>query len=67
LPGRVIATNRRREEGGRWEGSEEERRGFLAEALALGVHFVDVELASEAAWRRELCPAGQDKPHPLLA
>jgi 3-dehydroquinate dehydratase type I len=55
LPGRVIATNRRRDEGGRWQGSEEERRGLLAEALALGVHFVDVELASEAAWRRELC------------
>jgi 3-dehydroquinate dehydratase type I len=54
LPGKVIATNRRREEGGRWEGSEEERCGFLAEALALGVHFVDVELASEAGWRREL-------------
>jgi 3-dehydroquinate dehydratase type I len=54
LPGQVIATNRRRDEGGRWDGSEEERRGLLEEAVALGVHFVDVELASEAGWRREL-------------
>ncbi len=54
LPGSVIATNRRREEGGRWEGSEAERRHLLEEALSLGVHGLDVELASETGWRREL-------------
>jgi 3-dehydroquinate dehydratase/shikimate dehydrogenase len=54
LPGKVIATNRRRDEGGRWEGTEPERRRVLEEALDLGVHFVDVELASDAGWRKEL-------------
>ena len=54
LPGKVIATNRRREEGGRWEGSEPKRRSVLEEALDLGVHFVDVELASDVGWRRDL-------------
>ena len=54
LPGTVIATNRRRKEGGRWEGSEAERRHLLEEALALGVHYLDTESASDAGWRREL-------------
>lgn len=54
LPGKVIATNRRREEGGRWEGPEPERRRLLEEALTLEVHYLDVELASEAGWRREV-------------
>ncbi|MDI6853254.1 MAG: type I 3-dehydroquinate dehydratase [Deltaproteobacteria bacterium] len=54
LPGSVIATNRRRDEGGRWQGSEKARRLLLEEALTLGVHGLDVELASEAGWRREL-------------
>jgi len=53
-PGPVIATNRLPAEGGRWRGSEEERRRLLEEALALGVSCLDVELAADAAWRREL-------------
>lgn len=54
LPGKVIATNRLAAEGGRWQGPEAGRRRLLEEALDLGVHLVDVELASDAAWRREL-------------
>jgi 3-dehydroquinate dehydratase type I len=54
LPGQVIATNRLATEGGKWPGTEAERRRLLEEALALGVHFVDVELASDAGWRGEL-------------
>jgi 3-dehydroquinate dehydratase type I len=54
LPGKVIATNRLAGEGGRWQGPEAERRRLLEEALDMGVHCLDVELASDAGWRREL-------------
>ncbi len=53
-PGPVIATNRLQSEGGRWSGREAERRALLEEALALGVDFLDLELAADPAWRREL-------------
>jgi 3-dehydroquinate dehydratase/shikimate dehydrogenase len=39
----VIITCRSRAEGGHFQGSEEERRRILAEALALGAEYVDVE------------------------
>jgi len=54
LPGPVIATNRPQAEGGRWSGSETDRRAVLEEALSLQVHALDVEFSTEAAWRREL-------------
>ncbi len=54
LPGPVIATNRLEEEGGRWAGSEADRRALLEEALTYGVNAIDVEFATDAAWRREL-------------
>ncbi len=54
LPGPVIATNRLEKEGGRWLGSEADRRALLEEALSFGVHALDVEFSTEAAWRREL-------------
>lgn len=41
-----LATNRRREEGGNWQGSEEERVRELLAALDLGVSIVDIELQS---------------------
>jgi len=54
-PGPVIATNRLAGQGGgRWQGAEEERRRLLQEAMELGVDFLDVELAADAAWRRDL-------------
>ena len=54
LPGPVIVTNRAQAEGGRWAGAEEDRLRLLNDALAWGVHFLDVELATDAAWRRQL-------------
>lgn len=39
----VIATCRARWEGGHFAGSEEERRQVLAQALALGAEYVDIE------------------------
>jgi 3-dehydroquinate dehydratase/shikimate dehydrogenase len=39
----VIATLRAAREGGRFDGSEEERLGLLAEAMRLGAEYVDVE------------------------
>jgi len=53
-PGPVIATNRLASEGGRWTGSEAERRRLLEEALSLGADFLDLELAADRAWRREV-------------
>ncbi len=53
-PGPVIATNRLQSEGGQWSASEAERRALLEEALSLGADFIDVELAADPAWRREL-------------
>jgi len=53
-PGPVIATNRLAAEGGKWAGSEAGRRLLLEEALALGADFLDVELAADPTWRREL-------------
>ncbi|QDS87051.1 Shikimate dehydrogenase [Rosistilla ulvae] len=39
----VIATCRRREDGGRWKGSEEDRLMLLRSAIASGVDYVDLE------------------------
>jgi len=39
-----VATNRRREEGGAWPGSEDDRVDELLAALDLGAAIVDVEL-----------------------
>ncbi|MEM7478509.1 MAG: shikimate dehydrogenase [Planctomycetota bacterium] len=39
----IVITCRRREDGGRWERSEEERLVVLRTAIATGVDFVDLE------------------------
>ena len=41
-----VATNRRKEEGGTWQGSEEERIKELLAALDLGPSIVDIELGA---------------------
>jgi 3-dehydroquinate dehydratase type I len=41
-----IVTNRRKEEGGRYQGDERRRRGILRAAVQLGFEFVDLELGS---------------------
>ena len=42
-----IACNRKSDEGGIWEGSEEERIAELLSALELGAAIVDIELSTE--------------------
>jgi 3-dehydroquinate dehydratase type I len=54
LPGPVIATNRLATEGGRWTGTEAGRLALLMEALNMGVTGLDVELAADAGFRREV-------------
>ncbi|MBI4053032.1 MAG: type I 3-dehydroquinate dehydratase [Candidatus Diapherotrites archaeon] len=43
----VIATNRKRAEGGKFEGDETKRVGVLENAARLGADFVDIEFHSE--------------------
>lgn len=50
----LIVTNRRREEGGRYEGDEKKRLALLREAADLGADFVDAELDSERSLLKEL-------------
>jgi 3-dehydroquinate dehydratase/shikimate dehydrogenase len=45
----VIVTCRPQSQGGHFKGSEEERRAILAEALALGAEFVDLEWRGSCA------------------
>jgi 3-dehydroquinate dehydratase type I len=54
LPGPVIATNRLAAEGGRWTGTEVDRLALLEEVLNLAVTCLDVELAADAIFRREV-------------
>ncbi len=42
-PTPVVITCRRKEDGGRWERSEEERLMILRSAIAMGVEYVDLE------------------------
>lgn len=42
-PGPVIVTARKREHGGRWMKTEEERLMLLRSAIAAGVEYVDIE------------------------
>ncbi|TWT82054.1 Shikimate dehydrogenase [Planctomycetes bacterium CA13] len=42
-PGPVVVTCRRREDGGRWMKSEQERLMLLRSAIAAGVEYVDIE------------------------
>ncbi len=50
----LLITNRKRDEGGRFEGSERERVALLKEAVELGVEYVDIELSTEDALIEEL-------------
>lgn len=42
-----IACNRKSDEGGAWQGGEEERVAELLSALELGVGIIDIELSTE--------------------
>ena len=50
----LLITNRKIDEGGRFEGSERERVALLKEAVELGVEYVDIELSTEEALIEEL-------------
>jgi 3-dehydroquinate dehydratase type I len=50
----LIVTHRRKEEGGRFEGNEEERLAVLREAIDLGTDFIDVELKSTGSLLQDL-------------
>lgn len=50
----VIVTNRRREEGGGFTGTEEERIGLLKEAVRLGADYVDIEAATDPTLKKGL-------------
>ena len=68
----VVVTCRPKSEGGRFEGSEEERRALLADALTRGADYVDVEwragfddLLQTSAGRLIFGrPAEEGAPHP---
>jgi len=51
---RFIITNRRKDEGGRYRGDEQERFRVLKEAVLLGAEYVDVEIRSEKSLLRDL-------------
>ena len=49
-----IVTNRRKEEGGRYEGDERGRLGILREAVELGAEYVDIEMRSNPFFLQDL-------------
>lgn len=50
----VIVTNRSRQEGGGFTGTEEERVELLREAVRLGADYVDIETATDPALKAGL-------------
>lgn len=48
--GSLLVTNRRKEEGGFFKGSERDRMNLLAEAVNLGADYVDVEASTGKPW-----------------
>jgi 3-dehydroquinate dehydratase type I len=50
----ILVTNRRKEEGGGFLGSERERVALLKQAVALGTDFVDIEASTERPLLKEL-------------
>lgn len=55
-----IVTNRRKDEGGRYEGEEKKRLGVLQEALDLGADYIDVEFAVERSFLQRLLKDKRD-------
>jgi len=53
----VIVTNRSRQEGGGFAGTEAERVALLVEAVRLGADYVDIEAAADPALKAELMAA----------
>ena len=53
----VIVTNRSRQEGGGYDGTEWERVALLVEAVRLGADYVDIEAATDPALKAQLSSA----------
>lgn len=51
---KIVVTNRRRDEGGEFSGSEQERIELLKEAVALRAEYVDIEAGTERHLIEEL-------------
>jgi 3-dehydroquinate dehydratase type I len=51
---RILVTNRRKDEGGGFTGSERERITLLKDAVALGADYVDIEGGTEKHLMKEL-------------
>jgi len=47
--GKILVTNRRKDEGGRFSGTERKRVELLKEAVELGADYVDIEVRTEEA------------------
>lgn len=47
--GKILVTNRRREEGGAYDGPEAERVALLMEAVSLGADYIDAEASTDPA------------------
>ena len=56
-----IATVRKKEEGGTFEGKEDERISYLMQAIASGANYIDVELSTDLGWRYELVKKAKAK------
>jgi len=52
--GKVLVTNRRKDEGGGFSGTERERVDLLKEAVALGADYVDIEVRTDKPLIKEL-------------
>ena len=58
---KIIVTNRRREEGGSFRGTENERIELLKKAVRLGAGYVDVEAATGPFYIKELAEMIEDR------
>jgi 3-dehydroquinate dehydratase type I len=57
----VLVTNRRREEGGSFRGTEEQRILLLCEAVRLKAEYVDMEVATDDGLARQVLGAAKEK------
>ncbi len=50
----IIATNRSKQAGGKFKGTEEERIGYLIDAVDAGCNYVDVELETDEGLKKKV-------------
>jgi 3-dehydroquinate dehydratase type I len=59
--GKILVTNRRREEGGAFRGTERERISYLLKAVEWGADYVDIEASTDPALIAEIKAAITDR------